>query len=96
MLNAQLQGDELGSANFNGANIGSTDFDGADMSYTTITDAQAIGVFMANVNFTNANLTGTDLTQAGYLTNDTWSNTTCPDGTNSNNDGDTCLNNLTP
>jgi uncharacterized protein YjbI with pentapeptide repeats len=48
---------------------------------------------LADANFTNDNLTGADLTGAN-LTGVTWSNTTCPDGTNSNTDGDTCNNNL--
>ena len=49
---------------------------------------------MTNANLTNANLTNANLfnaTLAGaILTAVAWSNTTCPDGTNSNNDGNTC------
>ena len=32
--------------------------------------------------------------QQDIFTGAIWSNTTCPDGTNSNNDGNTCVNNL--
>jgi uncharacterized protein YjbI with pentapeptide repeats len=48
---------------------------------------------LSGANLTNADLDGADVTGASF-TNVTWSNTTCPDGTNSNNDGDTCVNNL--
>ena len=40
-----------------------------------------------------ANLTAADFFEA-ILTGATWSDTSCPDGTNSNNDGNTCANNL--
>jgi len=36
---------------------------------------------------------GADLTGAD-LSNVIWSNTICPDGTNSDDNGDTCVNNL--
>ena len=45
-----------------------------------------------------ANLTGTKLAGANLTYSEiggvTWNDTTCPDGTNSNNDGSTCVNNL--
>ena len=41
----------------------------------------------------NANLSNADLSNA-YLTGVYWNDTTCPDGTNSDNNGDTCENNL--
>lgn len=44
-------------------------------------------------NLANANLSGDNFTGAN-LTGVTWSDTLCPDGTNSDNDGDTCVNNL--
>jgi uncharacterized protein YjbI with pentapeptide repeats len=55
---------------------------------------------LSGANLTDANLTNTDLFGANLagatLTGVIWSNTTCPDDTNSNNDGGTCINNLTP
>jgi uncharacterized protein YjbI with pentapeptide repeats len=39
---------------------------------------------------TNADLTGANLAGAN-IQKITWSNTTCPDGTNSNADGGTCV-----
>jgi len=44
---------------------------------------------LAGANLTGADLTGAKL-QGATLTGAVWSNTTCPDGTNSNDDGGTC------
>ena len=51
---------------------------GADLSFTNL----------RNANLRDADLTGADLT--GVY----WDNTICPDGTNSDDNGDTCENNL--
>lgn len=45
--------------------------------------------------FTNSDFTGTDLTPVD-LTNVSWDNTICPDGTNSNDNGNTCVGHLSP
>lgn len=50
--------------------------------------------YLAEANLTGADLDGADLTGARDMGQATWSNTTCPNGTNSNRDGDTCVNNL--
>jgi uncharacterized protein YjbI with pentapeptide repeats len=62
------------------------------------------GAYLSHANFNGVDLTGVNLTNANlqYATTNTqtnftavvWSNTTCPDGTNSDNDGGTCVNNL--
>ena len=44
---------------------------------------------LQEANLTDANLSGASLVGAN-LNKVTWSNTTCPDGTNSDLDGDTC------
>jgi uncharacterized protein YjbI with pentapeptide repeats len=61
-----------------------------------LTGANLSGANLSLANLTGANLTDVDLSGAslGTLTSVTWSNTTCPDGTNSDNDGDTCVNDL--
>lgn len=48
-------------------------------------------VDFTNANFKNANLTGISVNGTVTFTGANWSNTTCPDGTNSNNDGNTCI-----
>ena len=57
---------------------GSLGLDGANLDGTNLTDVDLIGALL-----TPAQLTGV-----------IWSNTICPDGSNSDQDGDTCANNL--
>ncbi len=58
-----------------------------------LTDAMLNGADLSGVDLTTSNLTGANLTGAN-LSGVIWSDTICPDGTNSDNDGDTCVNNL--
>jgi len=88
---------------FTGANLSDSSI-AADMSGSNMTGADAerinfnvdigVGANLTNVNFTNANLTGSTNMMFSNLTGVTWSNTTCPDGTNSNNNGNTCVGHL--
>ena len=56
------------------------------------------GMNFSNFNMTGADLSGSNLTSANFtganLQSVIWSNTICPDGTNSDNNGNTCENNL--
>lgn len=61
---------------------------GLDLAGVDLSD-----VYLVDANMTNADLSGADLTGA-TLIDVIWGNTTCPDGTNSNTDGDTCVNDL--
>jgi uncharacterized protein YjbI with pentapeptide repeats len=54
-------------------------------------DADLRGAQLAGVDFTNANLTGADWRRATGLDSAIFSNTTCPDGTNSDANGGTCI-----
>ena len=65
------------------AYLGGVELSGADMRYADL----------RNSNLLYANLTDADLGQA-QLNGVHWENTTCPDGTNSDNNGGTCVNNL--
>jgi uncharacterized protein YjbI with pentapeptide repeats len=76
---------------------------GAVLVSADLTDANLSGLDLAGVNFylaslQDANLSGANLTGAFLddveLTGATWSHTICPDGTNSDNDFGTCVNNL--
>jgi hypothetical protein len=53
------------------------------------------GADLRGANLTNVDLTGSSLAQA-KLAGVTWSNTTCPDGSNSDTHGKTCVGHLTP
>jgi hypothetical protein len=79
----------MGSANFThatltNANLSSSNFKGADFSGATLSGA----------NLTNSNLIGAAGLRTATLTNVVWSNTACPDGSNSRADGGTCVGHL--
>jgi uncharacterized protein YjbI with pentapeptide repeats len=63
-------------ANFTGANLSRATIEGDELA-------------LQEANLTGANLQGAKVT--GELFNVTYSNTRCPDGTNSDNDGGTCV-----
>jgi len=60
---------------------------------TNLSGANLTGTDLTASSFLSANLTGADLTGA-ILADTSWNNTICPDGTNSDNNGNTCENNL--
>jgi uncharacterized protein YjbI with pentapeptide repeats len=66
---------------------------GTNLTDDNLQNADLAGVDLANADLTGAILTGADLAGAN-LAGVLWSDTTCPDGTNSDNDGETCVNNL--
>ena len=97
----KFDGDDLTGAIFTGATVDDTGFEN-----TNLTDADLSGDNIDGSNLSGANLSGTDFVGAnlqnatftgttGDATTDvtgvTWLDTTCPDGTNSNEDNDTCL-----
>lgn len=83
-----------------GGRLTSSNFSGADMSDLHISsmffnDSNFTGTDLSNVHFDNATLTGSDMS-AAILTGAAWTTTICPDGTNSDDNGDTCVGHLTP
>jgi uncharacterized protein YjbI with pentapeptide repeats len=95
-------------ANLTGNDCRSTDTAGCDFTRASLREANLQRLRCAtpsqlapSCDFTQADLTGADLTGAQLssvvLEGTIWSNTTCPDGTNSDlpdGDGSTCLSNL--
>jgi hypothetical protein len=83
-------------ANLNGANL-----ENSDLSGLSILTGAFVGANLTNTDFTNASLAAgtsfdtTDLTSA-VLTGTTWSNVICPDSTNSDDNGNTCIGHLIP
>ena len=65
------------------ANLASYPLTGADLAGANLTNANLAHATLYAANLNNATLTGV-----------LWQGTTCPDGTNSDNDGLTCVNNL--
>ncbi|MGQ0432125.1 MAG: pentapeptide repeat-containing protein [Microthrixaceae bacterium] len=80
------------SADLSAAGMALADLTGANFAGANLTCVSA-GGFFNNANFTNANLTDARFS-GGVLTGAIWSNTTCPDGTNSNSNGNTCSGHL--
>lgn len=97
----QFQGSDLSGINFKGANLtfvnfSNTNLTGADFSGAgNYPGSTFSGDDFTNANLTNVNFTNTNLKYAKNMSTATiigaiWNNTTCPDATNSNNDGNTC------
>ena len=78
LSDAYLYGADLSSADLSNAYLYGADLDGADLS----------GADLSYADLRYAYLYGADLSDV------VWYDTTCPDGTNSDDNGDTCENNL--
>lgn len=74
---------------FNAPNGYRNDFSNSNLSYSNFNDASLYGLTFANADLTGATFVGTT-----FVGNNVWSNTICPDGTNSDDNGNTCENNL--
>ena len=85
---ANLSGVNLDSANLSGANLNSADMAGATLSGADLSGANLNGANLSEADLSGADVTGADLNKV------TWSNTKCPDGTNSDADGGTCTGHL--
>jgi uncharacterized protein YjbI with pentapeptide repeats len=91
-----LGGASLHNANLIGAYLFQADLANADLSKADLSNVNLIGANLINANFAQANFTGANLGGATWgestLTPGTiWSNTTCPDLSNSDADGGTCV-----
>ena len=82
LTGANLNRADLTGANLSGANLNKADLTGANLTGANLTGANLNKADLTGADLTGANLTGADLTNA-KLDGVTWSNTTCPDGTNS-------------
>jgi uncharacterized protein YjbI with pentapeptide repeats len=100
LAGANLTEADFQNVNFSSANLTSADFQGdnvkgSKMSEANLTNANLSGGNFQSINFTNANLAGVNLNTSNLkgstVTGVTWSNTTCPNGTNSNKDNNTCV-----
>jgi hypothetical protein len=103
LINADLVGDNLNGANLKGSTLTGANLTGTDLSAANLKGANLSSTNLDQANLTNANLSGANLSGAnlaGVALNGAnikyviWSNTVCPDGTNSDNDGATCAGHL--
>lgn len=80
------------SSNGSGADFSNADFTGANLTWMNQGNTTPSPMNFTNANFTNADFSNSpSFSGHANVTGVTWSNTTCPDGTNSNNDGNTCV-----
>ncbi len=80
-----FSGVDASAAIFDGATLTEPVFDG-----TTLVGASFAETVFSRARFRNANLIGADITTAD-LSDTRWTNTTCPNGVNSEDAGGTCL-----
>ena len=108
LQSAHLNGADFRQADLRWANLGyadleAADLSGADLSRAELSAADLTGADLQRArmvitgseytNFTRANLRGVQFD--GFPPKDAiWADTTCPDGTNSDTDGGTCLHNV--
>ena len=89
LQSASLQQANLGSANLSGANLQKVNLSGANLNGANLSGTNLQKVDLNSANLSGANLKGANL-QGAMITGVIWASTTCPDGTNSDNDGGTC------
>ena len=94
---------DLSGTDLRGTNLKYANFSGAILYDADLSPKPTFSYYgvpgEALTDLTGANLSDADLTDAVGLNTVTWSNTTCPDGSNSDDDdgdGNTCLDNLVP
>jgi uncharacterized protein YjbI with pentapeptide repeats len=85
----------LDAPQIDNSNLASANFENISIDTASLTANSAPGANFKNAHFTNVDFTYTNLSSA-LLTGATWSNTICPDSTNSDNNGNTCIGHLTP
>jgi uncharacterized protein YjbI with pentapeptide repeats len=104
---ANLLGSKFFECEFNGANLNKANLTSVQFFECNLPGANLEGANLTNANFAPAlfifpggnfaNLTGANFQNTVGLTTVVWGdNTTCPDGTNSGANGDTCLGHLKP
>ena len=84
---------DLANADLRHRDLEDVNLSGVILTGANLEDAQLEGGFLPNANLTNANLRHADLRHAD-VSGVTWSNTICPDGTNSNSNGNSCQGHL--
>ena len=96
--NATLAGCNLKGANLAGAYLKDRDLSDANLTGANLTNANLAAANLTDTNLKEANLTNANLAGAnvnGANVKDViWSNTICPDGTNSDANGGTCVQHL--
>ena len=85
---SMLSGADLSHSDLTDSYLYSANMGGANLEYASLYGAYVVGLSLVNANLYGANLTDVEFYGVG------WGNTICPDGTNSDDNGDTCENNI--
>ena len=89
---------DLFGADLSGANLNDAYLRYADLRYANLSNANLRFAFLNDADLSYADLSHADLSNANLnyanLIGVYWYNTNCPDGTNSDDNGNTCENNL--
>lgn len=93
---ANLEGAALDQTNLTNINLFYAHLTGAIVLKSNLTQADLDGAQLTDADLSYSNLTNATLFRATGLSSTfvsgvIWSNTTCPDGSNSDNDGNTCV-----
>ena len=92
---AVLRGMAANSADFSGADLSGADLSGGSFAGTDFRGANLTAATADPGVFQRANFEGSNLTRANFanaiVTPGNWRNTTCPDGSNSDTHGGTCI-----
>ena len=83
----------LGGAEMSNASLQGDNLEGAFLEYANLSGANLKGTNLEGADLSNANLTGAKL-QGANVDRVKWSNTTCPDGSNSSSHRGTCKGHL--
>jgi len=86
--NPRLMGLDLSGLDLSGLALHRANLARANLSHANLIMANLFEANLTGANLTGANLSGANLNKV------IWSSTNCPDGTNSNNHGNTCLGHL--
>lgn len=90
LSNASWRNGFANGATFDGADLHRIDFRGTDLRSASFVGSDLRYARLNGVDLTDADLTGANWRQSTGLASATFSNTTCPDGTNSDANGGTC------
>ena len=91
LSSSNLSGANFANANLAGANLSSSNLSGANFANANLAKANLSGTNLAGANLSGATLTGATGLKTANVKNVAWSNTMCPDSTNSNNDSGSCV-----
>ena len=95
---ATLAGCDLSGVDLAGAYLPRANLSGAKLKGANLARANLHGANLSDANLKDANLASANLTRASldgaHVTGVAWSHTLCPDGTNSDANGGTCVGHL--